>query len=222
MNIEEDIFKRSKIKRSKLLEYGFKENKDNLIYEVNIINNTFKVEITVSNDNSITGKIYDNSINEEYTNFRIKNIPGEFASNIRNVYENILNDIKSSCTEPSNFINNQTNRISKYIKEKYNIDPEFLWDKTPGCGVFRNTNNKKWFGIIMDINKNKLDNEDKIVEILNVKLDPIKIENLLKENGFYKAYHMNKKYWITIILDETIKDEIIQKLIDESFSFTEK
>ena len=71
----------------------------------------------------------------------------------------------------------------------------------------------------MHINKNKLNptlNED--IEIMNVKLDPEEILTLLNHEGFYKAYHMNKKYWITFLLDDTLNDEIIMDLINKSYN----
>jgi predicted DNA-binding protein (MmcQ/YjbR family) len=76
----------------------------------------------------------------------------------------------------------------------------------------------------MNINKNKLDKlcESKIIEIINVKLDEDMIEELLKKDGFYPAYHMNKKYWISIILDNTLSDKEIQKYILLSYNFTIK
>ena len=58
------------------------------------------------------------------------------------------------------------------------------------------------------------------MEILNVKLDKHKISNLINKDGLYTAYHMNKKSWITIVLDETLSDDFIMELIDESYSYT--
>ena len=72
----------------------------------------------------------------------------------------------------------------------------------------------------MEINLNKITNNDKKGEVLNVKLAPEKIESLISKTGYYKAYHMNKKNWITIILDDSISDDEIIKLIDESYSYT--
>ena len=63
-------------------------------------------------------------------------------------------------------------------------------------------------------------NED--IEIINIKLDENKIVKLLNRKGFYKAYHMNKKYWITINLDDTISDEEIMNYIEESYKYSEK
>ena len=55
---------------------------------------------------------------------------------------------------------------------------------------------------------------------MNVKLPPDLINDLLKKEGFYKAYHMNKKYWISFILDDSIKDQELEELINISFTLT--
>ena len=64
----------------------------------------------------------------------------------------------------------------------------------------------------------KLDDKSGEVEIINIKLDEETIQKLVKQKGFYKAYHMNKKSWITIVLNDTLDDSMIKKLIDESYN----
>ena len=54
-------------------------------------------------------------------------------------------------------------------------------------------------------------------DIINLKLESDEIETLIKKEGFYPAYHMNKKYWITLILDETLSDETIIEYIKKSY-----
>ena len=114
--------------------------------------------------------------------------------------------------------------ICNYIYKKYKVKPEFLWDTSPDNGVFRNKYNKKWFGIILNVSKNKLDSNYKQeeVEVINIKLNEIMINELLKEKGFFKAYHMNKKSWISIILDSSLDNEIIYSLIDQSYDIVNK
>ena len=58
------------------------------------------------------------------------------------------------------------------------------------------------------------------MEIVNVKLAPDTIQELLKENGFFPAYHMNKKSWITIVLDDTVSDKVLFDLVQQSHAFT--
>lgn len=223
MNIENEIFKKSVIVYDKLIPYGFEKIDGKYTISKNILNNSFRVDIEILDTTGfVKGKIIDLSFNEEYTNYRIENQTGEFVNKIREEFKNILLDIKNNCTVTNYFITNQANRIVNLIIKKYNDIPEFVWDKFPGYGIFRNPNNDKWYGLIMNINKSKIDNGNEEVEILNVKLDEDEIKHLLSRNGFYKAYHMNKENWITILLDDTIKDEEIMGYIEESHKFTEQ
>lgn len=215
MNIENSIFKKSVIDVNKLIEYGFIKDNDCYSYKTIICNGQFEI-IVIYKSNKIIGKIIDVETNDEYTNYRTE-MSGEFVSNVREEYKKVLTDIRDKCSINRLFISNQANRISKYIKDTYSDDPEFLWDDSPDCGVFRNKNTKKWYGIIMNINYSKLDNKPGEVEVINVKLNENEILNLIELDGFYKAYHMNKKSWISIVLDDTLDDEVIFSLIDESY-----
>ena len=217
MNIENDIFKRSKINIDKLVKYGFKKENDHYIYSTNFIKDKFRADIFVNSKNQIHGTVWDLKNDEEYTNFRIENNIGEFVSNIREEYKKVLIDIKNKCFENEVFIFNQTNRVAKYIKEKYNVTPEFLWEDSPGCGIFRCPNNK-WFGIIMNIDESKLNSNSGEIEIINLKANEETINELIKHNGYYRAYHMNKKKWLTILLNDTVGDKEIYNLIDNSYN----
>ena len=84
--------------------------------------------------------------------------------------------------------------------------------------VFLKKDNNKWFAIIMNINRNKLDNLFEDIEIINVKIKENNLNDLLKIKGVYKAYHMNKNSWISIILNDSLSDDFIFKLVKESYN----
>lgn len=213
----EDIFKRSNFDFDKLITYGFTKDKNCYKYSKTFLDGDFLAEITINKNQKISGKVIDVSLNEEYTNIFVKTQNGEFINKVRDAYKEILNDIKEACTTSNYFIFSQSNKLADYIHEKYNVNPEFLWEKFKGYGIFRNKNNKKWFAIIMNLDKSKLGSGHGEVEVLNIKLDSEKVKNLLGKRGFYKAYHMNSNNWITIILNEEIDDKIIFNLLDESY-----
>lgn len=220
--MEYELFKKCVFDYSKLLNYGFKKENNIYYYEKYILDNNYKICIKIENNNVI-GKIYDLIFNDEYLNLNVdSNL--SFNNKIKEEYINILKDIKNNCTKESLFVFKQSNEITNYIKRKYKVSPEFLWDKSSGNGVFRNKNNKKWFGIIISVSKDKLDLKYKqeIIEIINLKLDEDMIKELIKMDGFYRAYHMNKKSWISIILDNTLDNEIIYSLIDQSYNNVNK
>lgn len=220
--MEYELFKKCVFDYSKLLNYGFKEENNIYYYEKYIIDNNYKICIKIENNNVI-GKIYDLIFNDEYLNLNVdSNL--SFNNKIKEEYIKVLKDIKVKCTKESLFVFKQSNEITSYIKRKYKVDPEFLWKKSSGNGVFRNKYNKKWFGIIISVSKDKLDLKYKqeIIEVINLKIDEDMIKELIKINGFYKAYHMNKKSWISVILDNTLDNEIIYSLIDQSYNNVNK
>ncbi len=215
MTIEEEVFKKYKVNFNKLESYGFKKENNYYIYSC-FIDDDFKAIIKIDLNGLVSGNVYDVNTNLEYSNIRLKN-PLAFALKIKEKYENILRDIANNCFSSKPFIFDQTNRIAKYIKEKYDVNPEFLWEKTPDCGVFRNKNNKKWFGIVMSIDKSKLGLSEGLADVMNVKVDNL-VDDLVNNKSIFKAYHMNKKSWITIILDDSLKDDEIIKYIDISYN----
>jgi len=112
--------------------------------------------------------------------------------------------------------------VTEYIKKKYKADPEYLWKRYPDYAVFRHSDNRKWFGIIMNISYEKIDSEKSgMVDILNVKLEDILMRDyLVSLDGYYPGYHISRGNWISIVLDGTVPFEAVCELIDIGFSAT--
>lgn len=111
--------------------------------------------------------------------------------------------------------------LKTYISEAYSAGPDFPWAKYPQYAVFRHTDNRKWFAIIMEVPKKKLGlPEDGALDILNVKCDPILIGSFREEPGIYPAYHMSKESWLSVALDGRVNDEKLKLLLDISFHLT--
>ena len=113
--------------------------------------------------------------------------------------------------------------LEKFISDNYVCTSDFPWMQYPNFRVFRHPNNKKWFAVIMDIPKNKIGlPSDDIISVVNLKSDPIMVGSLLRENGFYPAYHMNKKHWLTVMLQKDADISLVQELLAESYQLVEK
>ena len=197
MDIEKELFKKEKIRFDSLEEYGFLKDKDIYIYSKKILKDEFEVKVKVDLDANIESYVIDLDTNEEYLTVKT-NSQGEFVNKVREAYLDVLNDIKDKCFTNKDFITDQANRVSKYI------------------GVFKNEKNK-WYGIIMNINISKLTKGDYEVEVMNLKVSKEELPKLLEKENYYEAYHMNKKHWVSIVLDGKVDDKEIFKLIDESY-----
>lgn len=113
--------------------------------------------------------------------------------------------------------------IYKLIFDKYSVEPEFPWADSPDVCIFRHYDNRKWFAIIMTVRNSSLGlNEEGFHDVMNVKIVPEEIYDLLKIDGIIPAYHMNKKHWISVLLDGSVSIKAIEKLLDTSFMLTKK
>lgn len=113
------------------------------------------------------------------------------------------------------------NKIFAYIKEEYGILPDFLWANLPHAATFRHLDTKKWFAIWMSVKRSVLGlNGDGMVDILNVKCDALLVAGLIDGKGILPAYHMNKRHWITILLDGNVPFQQICDLVDLSYEMT--
>lgn len=223
MSIEDNIFQRYSPDFDNFEKYGFKKAGKVFTIEKSFKNDLFKACITIDSIGKVSGTVFDLENNDEFLPLRVENNQGAFVCDVRAAYEDILKDIRDNCFTREYFILPQSNRIAKLVIKKYGNKPEFLWDKFKGSGVFRNPETNKWYLAILDVDYSKIQAGKKgLIEVADIKLSPEHIEKLMKQEHFYPGYHMNKKYWMTIILDDSVRDERIMELIEESHSYTEK
>lgn len=113
-------------------------------------------------------------------------------------------------------------QLFDYVKKKYKAAPEYLWRRFPDYAIFRHADNEKWFGIVMNVKKEKLGMEgDDIVDILNVKLsDLFLVEMLIQQSGYFRGYHISRGNWVSILLDGSVPFDDICRWLDESYLTT--
>ena len=226
MSFESEAFKRAKPDFDKLLEYGFTLSNGKYIYSNILPSEEFRADIAFDKNGTVTGVVIDLDTGDEYDAFRNPHRTGEFVGRVREEYGGMLSGIRQSCCTEMPFIFDQSNRIAKRVYEEFGEKPDYPFSTAPSYGVFRNTSNKKWYGLIMNVSRDKVTNipSDKNVaaEILNLKTVPEKIPDLIKVDGIYKCYHMNKDSWLSVLLDETLSDDTVMELLRESKRLTDK
>ena len=117
---------------------------------------------------------------------------------------------------------NMKETVFTYIKKKYKTSPEYPWAKYDSNAVFRHSDNRKWFALVMSVGKDKLGLSGcGYVDVINLKIDDMMFRDILiRQEGIIPAYHMNKEHWITVILDGTVDEDKVYDLIDVSFAAT--
>ncbi|MEO2655007.1 MmcQ/YjbR family DNA-binding protein [Blautia wexlerae] len=80
--------------------------------------------------------------------------------------------------------------IFQYVKEQYGTEPEYLWKKDPDSAVLRHKNGK-WYADLVGM--------------------------IIQTYGFLPGYHMNKRHWITILLDDSVSEAKTLDFLDMSY-----
>lgn len=112
-------------------------------------------------------------------------------------------------------------KLERYIKDVYSVEGEHPWLDTPEGTVFRHPGNRKWFALVMDVAQDRLGLEGRNrIFVVNLKCDPLLVDTMRREPGFFSAYHMNKIHWITAALDGSAEDEKILFLLKKSYELT--
>lgn len=111
--------------------------------------------------------------------------------------------------------------VFRLVRKKYGTEPDYPWGDWNA--VLRHKDTGKWYGVILEVKGSRLGlGDDRIVDVLNVKADPILIGSLLPLPGYFPAYHMNKENWISILLEESDLDKNIRNLLQMSYELTGK
>ncbi|MDD6920204.1 MAG: MmcQ/YjbR family DNA-binding protein [Eubacteriales bacterium] len=222
--IERRIFERKRFIVEQLLQYGFNKKENKYLYETDLMDGAFYAVIVISEEGHVEGKVVDAISEEEYAQLHMEDFNGAYVGQIRKEYEKLLREVADICCTNVLFVSNQANRLSKLILKKYDIYPDFPWRQSQykDYGVFRHKDSEKWFAVIMNIKwdlllKNK--DEDK-VDVINLKINAQDSELLMVTKGIYHGYHMNHRNWISVVLNDTLDDNEIMKLIENSFSLT--
>lgn len=217
--ILEQTFKNKRPNIKKLISYGFECFDDIYLYKKTILEEQFLLTVKVCGS-LIDTEVIDIETDERYTLFLADGAVGSFVGAVRTAYEKVLRDIADKCFDKYVFKTEYAQQIIRYIDEKYGDELEFLWNKFPDNAIWRRSDNRKWYALLVTATKDKiglLSNE--LAEMIDVRGDA---ERLADGVRIFRGYHMNKKSWITIVLDGSVDIDEIYKLIDDSYRLAAK
>ena len=224
MTFEEKILAGYIPDMSRLGQSGFVFEEGAWRASIPFMDGDFTAEITVSEGGEVSGKVIDAAAGEEYLPLRSGSRVGPYVSYVRDAYAVVLTDLAGRCFVRRPFMSDQANRVAGLVREEFGEDPDFPFTgkDVDSAGVFRNAGNRRWYAIVMSVARKKLAGEtsDEPVDVMNVKHDEEEIPKLLKTPGVYPAYHMQKRCWVSLILDGTLGDGFVMDLIRRSRDFT--
>ncbi|MBO5305675.1 MAG: MmcQ/YjbR family DNA-binding protein [Clostridia bacterium] len=102
----------------------------------------------------------------------------------------------------------------------YGTSPDYPFDEDLETAVFRHTDNRKWYAIVMRVPRCKFGlNSNEVIDVVNLKLPTEMFGSFGKADGVFPAYHMNKLHWISVLLPDAPED-VVAFLTNASFEAT--
>lgn len=218
MFIESAVFKRKRVDFGSLLDFGFVEGADGYDYTENILDGTFEVQVHIGLDGSVESRVVDKDLGEEYTVIYVKHTVGNFIGQVREAYFSVLQRLAKACFISQPFRSRQMNRMAKRIADTWGDQTDAPFSKYPNYLSYRVIG--KWYALIFPLKLEKLgfsgEKANQEAEVVNLKVDPAEMEKLLKKDGIYPSYHMSKKTWVSVVLDDQLTDEELWNLLVKS------
>ncbi|BAV79766.1 hypothetical protein SNAG_0890 [Streptococcus sp. NPS 308] len=215
-----DIFKSYQFNQEKANAYDFIENEGVWSDTFQILDGDFVMTVSITTDN-VSFQVFDQETGDLYPQVHMESMRGTFVGSVRQACLEILYQIRKACFDVQDFICPQTKRIIAQVQEKYGDQLEYLWEKSPDTAVLRHEDSQKWYAVLMRIPWDRLDKaREGQVEAVNLKHDCV--ADLLSQKGIYPAFHMNKRYWISLALDDSLSDNEVLDLLEISWNLTLK
>lgn len=90
--------------------------------------------------------------------------------------------------------------------------------------ILRHRDSRKWFGALLRAPCRQVNiDRDGVCEVLNLKCEALLGYALIQAHrGITPGYHMNKRHWISVVLDSDVPWELLRTLILDSYRITGK
>lgn len=223
MDSIKSIFQRKTVNYEKLTAYGFSKEADIYSYSATLPDSGFTMTVNVANTGDITAVVIDPAFNEPYTLHLADGAAGSFVGQVKIEYEALLEKIAEKCFDFEVFKSKQAKEVIAYVRKTYGDELEYLWQRFSDNAVVRRKDNQKWYAALLTVSRRKLGfDSDENVEILDLRMMPEDIEKRVDGVKILPGYHMNKKHWITICLDDSVSIDEIYRKIDESYLLAKK
>lgn len=180
----------------KALAYGFVREGAGLTLRKVLPETEFYAVVTLAG-RALSVNVLERDTDEEYLPFNVADNISGYVMSVREKAEALLEEIKMQCLIKSNV----KLQLMDYCSQRFGTVPDAPWPETPENFTFKTARRNKWYALFMTIPYKSLGlAKAGKADVLNIKLPPAKILQMVDRQHFYPAYHMNKKHWLTVML----------------------
>ncbi|NYS49490.1 peroxide stress protein YaaA [Streptococcus danieliae] len=188
--------------------YQYQEGLDELDLELQLQWNSEQQEMDI--------RLWDPVAEADYQLAFLPSAKGAYVGQVRKLLWEKLSQIEGQISQPQRLFSAQAESLLDLVKARWGWELAFLWKKLPKAAVFRYGSKQTWFGVLQEVDWQKIDaRKQGPVTLLSLKSE--QVVALVDAGSAYPDYHMNKKYWISFPLDGSHSLEEILKHLVKSY-----
>ncbi|WP_303977318.1 peroxide stress protein YaaA, partial [Streptococcus danieliae] len=188
--------------------YQYQESLDELDLELQLQWDSEQQEMAI--------RLWDPVAEAAYQLAFLPSVKGAYVGQVRKLLWEKLGQIEGQVSQPQRLFSAQAESLLDLVKVRWGWELDFLWQKLPKAAVFRYGSKQTWFGVMQEVDWQKIDaRKQGPVTLLSLKSD--QVASLVESGLAYPGYHMNKKYWISFPLDGSYSLEEILKHLVKSY-----
>ena len=208
-------FAHLRARASTLEAFGFRRNgKSGWLYAEPIADASLECRVFISSKGVISEKVIDLGTGDEYSQHRMAEANGRFVGQVRDAVTSLLKRVAADCFERDVFKQEMSKALLEDVRERWQEELEFLWEDSPEYAVLRRTDTGKWYAVLMRLPKRKFGlDSDEVSEFVLLRIPKDEAETIRDDKRFLPAFHMNKRTWFAIPLDDGVGfDEILLRM----------
>lgn len=204
-----EFFKRLKPDADGLERFGFAKKGSAWEYSAKVAGGALVCRIAVDGRGGVVESVADAATGDEYVQHRIAGASGRFVGRVRQDVMNLMARIANECFSRDVFKTDAARDLISFAGREWGEKPEFLWKQFPDYAVLRRRDTDKWYALVARLTADKVGGDKK---------DTVEIVNLRRTEGmdasrFLPAYHMNKKTWATVAVDDAAKADELRRFL---------
>ena len=200
-------FENKRVNMSKLSQFGFEPNQNGQYqFRTLIMHGQFEMIIELNTDGSLNTILTDTTTSEVYVLHLTSQVHGQFVGQVAQAYQDVLYNIEQHCYDNDVFQSTPERKLIAQVKAVYGDNLEFLWPKFPQNAVWRRSDTHKWYGALLTVTSDKLalPGATPVVTVVELRARPEDLSMLSDGQHDLPGYHMNKKHWYSILLDDVV------------------
>ncbi len=198
------------LNREDLIKEGFLCKEKEAVKEIPIKDHQFLLIIKINLiDIDYSYEVIESDTREPFFLFHVSSAHNAFLEELRSEVETEVQNILWKVGYPLSPYLYQGEKAMEIIEKRYGEVATYPFSDHETLAL---KIKEKWYGLFLFAPGKYFSKKEKEVPVLNVKVQPDTLFEIIDEKKVFPAYHMDKKHWVSYLLSECKVEDLVKAL----------